>query len=102
NLVEPVAGRGRARRDLTWNALYKDRRRDDRDSPERIKREEIGIAGDDQISIAVYRQLQKLVVVRITTAGDPLGDRDQLGCCQQFTQPIRKARRDQWRKTRPI
>jgi hypothetical protein len=32
------------------------------DVPERVEREQIGVAGDDQIGMAVYRQLQKLVV----------------------------------------
>jgi hypothetical protein len=61
---------------------------------------EIGIAGDDQIGMAVDSQLQKFVVLRITTGSDSIGDRDQLGRCKQFMQPISKARRDQRRKTR--
>ena len=64
------------------------------------QREEIGVAGDDQIGMAVDGQLQKFVVLRITTGSDSVGDRDQLGRRQQFTQPISKARRDQRRKTR--
>jgi hypothetical protein len=69
-------------------------------SPERIEREEIGVAGDDQIGVAVDSQLQKFIVLRITTGSDSVGDRDQLGRRQQFTQPISKAQRDQRRKTR--
>src|SRR3984893_17876596 len=80
-------------------SLHEGGRCNDRDSPERIEREEIGIAGDDQIGMAVDSQLQKFVVLRITTGSDSNGYRDQLGRYKQFMQPISKARRDQRRKS---
>ncbi len=61
------------------HALHEYGRGNDWDFPERIEREKIGVAGDDQIGMAVDSQLQKFVVLRITTGGDSVGDRDQLG-----------------------
>jgi hypothetical protein len=86
--------------DLSRRALHEGGTGNDRDSPERIEREEIGVTGDDQIGVAVDSQLKKFVVLRITSGSDSLGDRDQLGRRQQSTQPISKARRDQRRKAR--
>jgi hypothetical protein len=35
-----------------------------------MKRKQILVAGEDQVGAAVYRELQKLVVLRITTGPD--------------------------------
>jgi hypothetical protein len=60
--------------------------------PERIESQEIGVTGHDQIGMAVDRQLEKFVVVRITTGGDPLGDGDQFCPSQQFCQVVAEGR----------
>jgi hypothetical protein len=83
-----ITGRGpgrttrlRARRyRLSREALYEIGRRDDRDLLEWVEREQIGVAGNAQISMAVYRQFQEFVVLRITARGDPLNDPYQFGC----------------------
>jgi hypothetical protein len=59
-------------------ALHEGDRSNDRDLLERIEREEIGVAGDDQIGMPTDGQFQKLVVLWIATNRDSLGDRDQL------------------------
>jgi hypothetical protein len=46
---------------------------------ERIEREQIAVAGGDQVRVAVDRQLEEFVVCRIAARGDPVYDRDQLG-----------------------
>ena len=51
--------------------------------------------------MAADRQLQKLVVLRITAGGNALADLHQLGRHHQFMQPIEKMWRDQWREARP-
>ena len=71
--------------ELSNYALHKLGRCDDRNFPEGIEREQIGVAGDDQIRFAVDGQFQKFVVLGITAGSDPLGNIDQLG------------RRDTWR-----
>ena len=86
---------------LSREALYEIGRRDDRDLSEWVEREQIGVAGDDQIGMAVYRQFQEFVVLRITARDDPLNDPYQFGPRDEFAQPIPKARRDQRCKTRP-
>jgi hypothetical protein len=52
------------------------------------------------LATAVDGQLKKFVVLRIATGSGTVGDPDQLGRRQHFTQPISKARWDQRRKTR--
>jgi hypothetical protein len=47
------------------HALHEHRRRQDRDSAERIGRQQIAVAGDDQMGTAVDRQLGKFIVGRI-------------------------------------
>jgi hypothetical protein len=48
--------------------MYERSRRNDRDSLKGIEHEQIGVAGDDKVSIAVYCKLEKLVVVKIVTS----------------------------------
>jgi len=67
--------------------LHERGRRDDRDLAERIEREQIAIAGHDQVRAAVDCQLEEFVVRGIAARGDPLGDRDQLGGYQHLPQP---------------
>jgi hypothetical protein len=59
-----------------------------------VEREQIRVAGNDQIGMAVYRQFQEFVVLRITARGDPLNDPYQFGRREEFAQPIPKTRRD--------
>jgi hypothetical protein len=51
-----------------------------------VKRHEIGVAGDNQISVAVDRQLQKFVIARIAARDDPLDDGDRFGSDQHLRQ----------------
>jgi hypothetical protein len=53
---------------------------------ERIEREQIAVAGHDQVGVAVDRQLEEFVVCRIAARGDPVYGRDQLGGPQQLLQ----------------
>jgi hypothetical protein len=69
---------------LTRHPLHERCRRHDRDLAERIEREQIAVAGDDEISMAVDGQFEEFVVVRITACGDPLGDSDQLSPSEQL------------------
>ncbi len=54
--------------------MHEDRRRDDRDLAERIEREQIAVAGDDQVRMAVDRQLGEFVVSGIAAGGNALSD----------------------------
>ena len=71
-------------------------------SAKRVEGEQIAIVADQHIGMAVDRQLQKFVVLRITASGDPLGDFHKLGRRHQLMQPIEKIWRDQWREARPV
>ena len=62
--------------------------RDDRDLAEWIEREQIAVAGDDQVRVAVDRQLEKFVVRGIAAGGNALGDRHQLGRRQHPRQTV--------------
>jgi len=64
---------------LPHHALHERGRRDDRNLTDWIEREQIAVAGDDQIRVAVNSQLEKFVVGGIAAGGNALGDRHQLG-----------------------
>ena len=55
-----------------------------------IEREQIAVAGDDQVRVAVDRQLEKLVVGGIAADGDALGVRRQFGRASILARPSRK------------
>src|SRR6266566_8437462 len=63
-----------------------------RDATEGVEHEQIRVTGDDQIGMAVYGQLEKFVVCGITTRGDALSDRHQLGRGQHLDDPVTKRR----------
>src|SRR5271170_1630432 len=63
---------------LPGHALHEGGGRDDRNFPERIEREQIGVAGDDQIGMAADGQLEEFVILRIAAGSYPLGDGDLL------------------------
>lgn len=73
-----------ARSASTRRALHESRRRDNRDSPEGIEHQQIGIVGHDEIGMAVHGQFEKLVVRGITARRKPLGDRHGFRRRQQF------------------
>jgi hypothetical protein len=66
-------------RQLSAGCLARKLQGNDRDSSERIEREDIGAARDDQVAMTADTQLQEFVVFRITTGRDALDDRDQFG-----------------------
>jgi len=43
--------------------------------PEGIKRQQISVAGHNNIGMAVHGQVQELVVIRVTEPDHPLGER---------------------------
>jgi hypothetical protein len=59
--------------------LHESGRRHDRDLAERIERQQVAVAGDDQVRVAVDRQLEEFIIRGIAAGGDALGDRHQLG-----------------------
>ena len=52
-------------------------RRDDRDAPECVEHQQIGITGDDQIGPAIDRKIQEFVVSRIPASSYNFGYRNQ-------------------------
>jgi hypothetical protein len=44
------------------DALHESRRRDDRDLAERVEHKQIAVAADDQVSMAVDRELEEFVI----------------------------------------
>src|SRR5438309_5605188 len=85
---------------LSREALYEIGGRDDRDVPEWVEREQIGVAGDDQVGMAVYRRFQEFVIRGIAARHDPLGNGDRLGVGRQFCQPSPSVGVDQRVKVR--
>jgi hypothetical protein len=80
---------------LTRHALYEDRGRNYWDITKGIEREQIGVAGDDQIRMTVHGQFEKFIVCRIATRDDSLGDGHRFCGCQQDLQPGMRGRSDQ-------
>jgi transcriptional regulator with XRE-family HTH domain len=81
----------RSMRQLSAGCLAWKLQGNDRDSSERIEREDIGAARDDQVAMTADTQLQEFVVFRITTGRDALDDRDQFGWGQHSTRLTQKA-----------
>jgi hypothetical protein len=50
------------------------RRRQNRDSSEQLQHQQIFIAGNDQVSPAIHRQLEESVVSRVPAGRNGLGD----------------------------
>jgi len=59
--------------------LHESGRRDDGNFPERVGRQQVGIAGDDQVGPAIDGQFQKLVVMWIAERGDAFDKGDMTG-----------------------
>lgn len=62
----------------------------------RVEREQIGVTADDQIRMAIDRQLQEFVVLGVAAGDDALSNLHELRGFQHPAQPIQKTRRDQW------
>lgn len=76
-------------------ALHKSGRSDNPDAPEGIEPQQIGIAGHDQIGMALHGQFEELVVRGIAAGGDPLGDRHGFSRNQRLLQLVVRGGRDQ-------
>ena len=59
-----------------------------------------GVRRDEDIGIAADRQFQKLIVLRITAGGDPLGDLTSSAAAISSCSKSEKIWRDQWRQAR--
>ena len=84
----PKDGRANVATRSPRRAMYEGNRCDNRDVSKWIEYEQIIIAGEDQISVAIHGQFQKLVIFGITARREPLSDGYQFRRCHQLKQSI--------------
>jgi hypothetical protein len=81
--------------------LHEDRRRNNWDVAKGTEREQIGVAGNDQIRMAIDGQFEKFIICGIMAHHKPFDDCHRFRHRQQPLQPGMRGRSDERDKIRP-